>query len=113
VGPDRKAALHEPPLVEIELEGSGRGPERVRVAAAGPPAVVLPFLAEPELQAPLPEVPDGTLVKGSGDDLFYVDGGKLRWVQGPEVLERRRIPWSLRVLDDHDLWRLPVALPLT
>jgi hypothetical protein len=113
VGPDRKAALYEAPLVEVEVEGGGGAPGRVRVVDAAPPAVVLPLLAEPDRQAPPPALPDGTLVKGSGDDLFYVDGGKLRWVQGTEVLERRRIPWSLRVLDDHDLWRLPVGLPLT
>jgi hypothetical protein len=105
VGPDRRAALHEVPLVEIDLERGG-----TRILAGGAAGVVLPLLAEP---APLPAVSDGTLVKGSAEDLYYVDGGKLRWVSGPDVLERNRIPWRLSVLDDYSLWRLPVGLPLS
>ena len=105
VGPDRRAALHEVPLVEVDLEG-GAG----RVLAGGAGGAVLPLLAEP---APPPAVPDGTLVRGSADDLFYVDGGRLRWVSGTDVLERNRIPWRLSVLDDDALWRMPVGLPLS
>jgi hypothetical protein len=93
------------PLAEIDLE---RGAGRVLAGGAG--GVVLPLLAEP---APPPAVPDGTLVKGSADDLFYVEGGKLRWVSGTDVLERHRIPWQLSVLDDNALWRMPVGLPLS
>jgi hypothetical protein len=108
IGPDRQAAVDDPPLLEVDLPAGSQAPGRV--LARGSPAVVLPLLAEP---APPPVVSDGTLVKGSGEDVFYVDGGKLRWVSGVDVLERRGIAWRLRSLDDGDLWRLPVDLPLT
>jgi hypothetical protein len=107
VGPERGASLHDPPFAAFDLEGG-----RARMVAAGVPAVVLPLLAERPPPAPA-SVAEGTLVKGSADELFYVEGGKLRWVQGMEVLERRRIPWRLSVIDDYALWRLPVGLPLT
>lgn len=105
IGPHLDAALHEPPLLELQLAG-----EATRILPPGAPAVALPLLAGP---APLPAVADGTLVRGTGDDLFYVEGGKLRWVPSIEVLERRAIPWRLTVLEDNALWRLPVDLPLT
>ena len=74
VGPERQAALHEVPLVALDLAGA-----RARIRPLAPGAVILPLLAEP---APAPPVPEGTLVKGSADDLFYVEGGHLRWVPG-------------------------------
>ena len=95
------------PSPHFDLEGG-----RARIVAGGVPAVVLPLLAERLPPAPT-TLAEGTLVKGSADELFYVEGGKLRWVQGMEVLERRRIPWRLSVIDDYALWRLPVGLPLT
>jgi hypothetical protein len=107
VGPERGASLHDPPLAAFDLEGG-----RARIVTGGVPAVVLPLLAERPPPAPA-AITEGTLVKGSADELFYVEGGKLRWVQGMEVLERRRIPWRLSVIDDYALWRLPVGLPIT
>jgi hypothetical protein len=73
---------------------------------------VLPLLSAPANSEPVTSPGDGTLVKGSGDDLFYVDYGTLRWVPSPDVLERRYIPWRLTTLDDAMLWRLPAGLPL-
>lgn len=105
IGPDRRAALHEPPLLLLHLAGAA-----THVIATAPSTIVLPLLAEP---VPLPEITHGTLVKGSGEDLFYVERGKLRWVPSVDLLERRGIPWRLSVLEDDALWRLPVDLPLT
>jgi hypothetical protein len=104
IGPDRRAAFDEPPLVALHLAGS-----ETRILAVAEPAIVLPLLGEP---APPVAVVDGTLVKGSGDDLFYVEQGRLRWVASADVLARRAIPWRLNVLDDAALWRLPGGLPL-
>ncbi|HEX2187235.1 MAG TPA: hypothetical protein VHN78_17235, partial [Chloroflexota bacterium] len=111
IGPDRQATLHEPALVELELGPAGpEGPGQIGVVNRAPAAVVLPLVAEP---APATSVEHGTLVKGSGEDLFYVEQGTLRWVPSVEVLERRSIPWRLRVLEDNALWRLPVGMPLS
>jgi hypothetical protein len=105
IGPHRDVSLHEPPLFAIDTTAS-----RARLVSVIPVPAVLPLLAEPVAE---PVLIDGTLVKGSGDDLFYVDDGHLRWVQSLEAIERHRIPWRLTVLDDLALGRLPVSLPLT
>ncbi|HEV2123239.1 MAG TPA: hypothetical protein VGW38_10755, partial [Chloroflexota bacterium] len=104
IGPYREPAPYEVPMPVLSWRMSG-APSLAPFAAA-----VFPLLREP---APGLGVADGSLVKGSGEDLFYVDQGRLRWVSSPDVLARRNIPWNLTILEDRALWRLPAALPLT
>jgi hypothetical protein len=108
VGPYDASALHEPALAELEIGEAG-----ARVARHAVSSVVLPLLGGAADRVPPPDVPNGTLVKGSSEHVFYVEAGRLRWVPSPDVLTTRGIPWRLRILDDSDLWRLPVDLPLT
>jgi hypothetical protein len=104
LGPDGDASLHSVPVAEIDVEG-----RTVRIRSTPAAAVVLPLLAEP---VPPPRVEDGTLVKGSGDAVYYVDHGRLRWVPSPDILQRMGIVWRLTSLSDLELERLPVGLPL-
>lgn len=106
LGEPRGASVAALPLAQLARAGSAPG-----LLWAAPAAYVLPMLARPVAPAP-PQTDDGTLVKGSGDDLFYVDHGRLRWVPSAAVLERRQIPWRLVQLSDEVLWRLPQGLPL-
>ena len=84
----------------------------VRVERMHSASLVLPQMGDPRPQ-PLRRLEPGTLVKGSSENLFFVDGERLRWVPDLDTLSRRGIPWSLTVLPDADLWRRPIALPLT
>lgn len=104
-GREGEPPLHEPVLVRLIATADAAG-----LAEPLATSVVLPLLAE---TAPRPHLAEGTLVKGSGDHIFYVEHGRLRWVPSPDVLERHRILWRLTVLDDATLWRLPIGWPLS
>jgi hypothetical protein len=103
-GPDRDASLHSVPAAELDVADHAAHLRTLRGTAT-----VLPLLAEP---ASPPPVEDGTLVKASGDAIYYVDHGRLRWVPKPEVLQRLGVVWRLTTLTDLELARLPVGLPL-
>jgi len=108
LGPHPTLLYPEAPLLEVRTGGGGAvAIERVHSAA-----LLLPQIGDPGAP-PLSRLEPGTLVKGSSANLFYVDGDRLRWVPDLDTLNRRGIPWRLTVLSDSDLWRRPVALPLT
>lgn len=74
-----------------------------------PPVLTGPLLGR---EAPIPTVADGVIVKGLSPHLHLVEGGNLRWVTSLDVLSRRGISAPVVTLQDIDLWRLPVGLPL-
>ncbi|HXI19178.1 MAG TPA: hypothetical protein VNM48_22660, partial [Chloroflexota bacterium] len=106
-GPRPTLLYPEAPLMEVRAIGGDVRVERMHSAS-----LVLPQMGDPRPQ-PLRRLEPGTLVKGSSENLFFVDGERLRWVPDLDTLSRRGIPWSLTVLPDADLWRRPIALPLT
>jgi|GEM_PF-5462520 len=92
-----------PALSALPLSGPGVSPTALPKFAVGP------LIGMP---AALPIVQDGSLVKGSSRHFHLVERGKLRWVTGLDVLQRRGLSPSVVTLRDEELWRLPVSQPL-
>jgi len=92
-----------PALSALPLSGPGVSQNAL------PKFAVAPLIGMP---AALPIVQDGALVKGSSRHFHLVERGKLRWVTGLDVLQRRGLSPSVITLPDEELWRLPVTLPL-
>jgi len=46
--------------------------------------------------------PNGTLLKGSGPEIYLIENGERRWITGPEVMEKYQLEWRniIRIDDD-------------
>ncbi|HET7770993.1 MAG TPA: hypothetical protein VFN74_19630, partial [Chloroflexota bacterium] len=102
-GAEGRAPLHEPLLGVVDEQGGTSGGQAWPNSAS-----VLPLAAS---VSPPPAVANGSLVKGSGDDIFLVERGHVRWVSSLRVLERLGAS-AVQQLEDRLLWRLPVGLPV-
>lgn len=57
---------------------------------------------------------DGTILKGSGRDIYVVEGGRRRWVACCIAFEAKGYDWNnLIFISDKDLDAIPMGVPIT
>jgi len=64
-------------------------------------------------QSSLPFFPDGTLIKGSGPDIYLIENGVRRLIPNMETFNAMGFNWNnLTILDDQRLGNIPMGIPV-
>lgn len=71
---------------------------------------LLGYYPEGEELSKYDDYPDGSLVKGSGPEIYLVENGKRRWITSPGVMEKYQLEWrNIIRINDEDLSRIEKA----
>jgi hypothetical protein len=67
-----------------------------------------------QIQPQSSSFPDGTLVKGSGPDIYLIENGVKRLIPDMETFNAMRLNWNnITNVDDQKLANIPMGVPLT
>lgn len=66
----------------------------------------------PQSQSSIQFFPDGTLIKGSGPEIYLIENGVRRLIPDMETFNAMGLNWNnVTTIDDQKLWNIPIGIP--